>query len=1308
MNLRSFYPQSLKTRVSLAALVVFLLTILLLGAYTSRMLHKDLERELGTQQFSTVSLLAAQVDQELVDRLRALESATSEISPAVLANTSAVQAYLENRPVLGHLFNGGVAATRSDGTVIADYPAVPGRRGASTTGRDFMVAALKEGRSSVGGPVAIPELKTPIVHIAAPIRDAQGKVIGMLVGAINLGQSNFLNKITDSAYGKTGGYILADGPNRLNIVATDKSRTMTALPGPGVSPALDRFVKGYEGTQVYVNTLGVEVMVSAKGIPAAQWTLVGILPTEEAFAAIHTQQQRMLWLGLLAALLSAVLVWWLTARVVKRQLAPMLATTHTLDRLAQQGQTPQALPVTSQDEVGELIGGFNRLLEVMRHDADRWQFAIEGAGAGVWDWNIKTGEATLSRRWKEMIGYAEHEIGNDATEWTSRVHPDDLPGAMQAIQAHMEGKTLSAVTEFRMRCKDGHYLWMLGRGMVVSHSADGKPLRLVGTQEDVTQQKQAMQLLAHSEAQLSLELTHVRRALDQHAIVATTDVQGRITSLNDKFCEISGYSREELLGQDHSLLNSGTHPKGFFKAMYGTIASGQVWHGEICNRAKDGHLYWVQTTIAPSMGDDGKPNLYVVIRADITAQKLAQITLAEREEIYRTIVTQASDGIVLIDAQTLAYVEFNDAACDALGYSREEYAALTLADIQGAMDAQATAQGETTMLQAGSYSFDTQHRHKNGTLRHVHVNCRALWRSGRPYLAGIVSDITERKAAEQELQDYRDHLEDLVQQKTAELQRANAIANAANRAKSEFLANMSHEIRTPMNGVIGMVDLMQETRLDAEQHRMLHTIAESSMALLTILNDILDFSKIEAGKLTVESIPMPLRDVTQGVVQLMSTAAQTKSIELSAVVDPTLPQWIRGDPNRLRQVLLNLLGNALKFTINQPERPAQVTLHVERCTRADGVAGVRLRLRDNGIGMSAETVAKLFQPFTQADASTARTFGGTGLGLSITQGLVELMQGRISVTSTAGVGSEFVVELPLQPCAPGQLQPQPRLPVPAPAQALVERRDPAQRPVAPTVEEAVQSRRLILLAEDNETNRDVIHEQLRLLGYACEVAQDGAVALQMWQSNPGRYALLLSDCHMPRLDGFGLTEAIRQTEPQGTHLPIIAITANAMQGEAQRCRERGMDDYLPKPLRMSELAPMLRKWLTEDAMVASSVASPQWTDLPVWNPSTLATLVGDKPAILRRLLEKFLQSAKLQVAEIVNASQADGTHTVGDVAHSLKSAARSVGALAMGAICQDLETTAKTNDGPACATLALTLETNFLDTAQEIRSHLDQ
>jgi CheY-like chemotaxis protein len=288
--------------------------------------------------------------------------------------------------------------------------------------------------------------------------------------------------------------------------------------------------------------------------------------------------------------------------------------------------------------------------------------------------------------------------------------------------------------------------------------------------------------------------------------------------------------------------------------------------------------------------------------------------------------------------------------------------------------------------------------------------------------------------------------------------------------------------------------------------------------------------------------------VAHDVVQLMMPTAQAKAVDLSVWVDPELPPWVYSDPSRLRQVLLNLIGNAVKFTHSESKHPGKIVLRVESSTLANGKPGIVLRVIDNGIGMSDEVVARLFQPFTQADSGTSRQFGGTGLGLSISMQLVHLMGGQIVVHSTQGKGSEFTVELPLQIAPPGQTY------VCIPDRRLLPRK------LAPSIAEAQAIGKLILLAEDNETNRDVLREQIRLLGYAAEVAEDGVSALEKWRT--GRFALLLTDCHMPLMDGFELTAFIRQEEGPGIHKPIIAVTANAMEGEAQRCLDGGMDDYL--------------------------------------------------------------------------------------------------------------------------------------------------
>ena len=558
----------------------------------------------------------------------------------------------------------------------------------------------------------------------------------------------------------------------------------------------------------------------------------------------------------------------------------------------------------------------------------------------------------------------------------------------------------------------------------------------------------------------------------------------------------------------------------------------------------------------------------------------------------------------------------------------------------------------------------------------------------------LADDITELKLAERQLRGLNYELS--VQVEAAEV---------ANRAKSQFLATMSHEIRTPMNGVLGMVDVMQQTPLTPQQQRMLDTIHRSSEALLRILNDILDYSKIEAGKLDVEQVPTELREVIEGVVSLLETAARSKGVELTWNVAPDLPQWMLCDPTRLQQILINLLGNAVKFTSGISGRVARVDLVAQSGAAADGSATVLLRITDNGIGIEQKLQQELFHPFRQAHAGITRKFGGTGLGLSITSQLVALLGGEVVVHSEIGVGSEFVVSLPLQACAPGTTDQRANRHAPAyPVATATE---------VPVVDKTRAQQPMILLAEDNETNRDVIEQQLRLLGYAVESATDGEMALVMWRQ--GHYALLLTDCHMPGMDGFALTHAIRVAEGAEQHLPIIAVTANAMQGEGQRCHDAGMDDYLSKPLRLSELEVMLNRWLplagAQTVAVPEAPVAPQAPEaLPVWDPLALSRMVGDSVAVRCRVLEKFLLKSGESVVQISHVAQAQAGDTatvLADAAHKLKSAARTVGAMALGEVCQQLEDAGRSGDGAATTALALRVVKAFDEVSRLIRQDLE-
>ncbi len=524
MNWRALQWRSLKTRVTLFTLAIFLVGTWSLALLASHQLRHDMRQLLGDQQFATVSLMATEVDRDLLERMQGLRSVAQGITPQLFGDPVLMQRFLQERPLFQSQFSGGTFVTAADGTAIASLPLSVGRVGVNYLDRDHVASALRQGRTTVSEPVVGKKLKTPVISMATPIRDVQGQVVGALVGVTDLSKPSFLNRIEENRYGKTGAYFLVDVKSRLIITSSSRARVLEPLAEVGVTPSLDRFVQGYEGWAIYSNPLGVEQLGAGKRLTAANWGVFASIPTQEAFAPIASMQQRM-WLVMLGlSLIAGGLTWWM----LRRELAPMLAAANTLAHWSETQQRVQALPVARQDEVGQLITSFNGLLQNLAHQEEslresefRWKFATEGAGDAMWDWGIADNTLYFSPRWGQMLGYAQPEAGQGLQEWEERIHPDDKPAVQEALRCFLDGETPVYVCEYRLRHQDGSYLWLLDRGAVDQRGDDGRPLRVIGTLRDITKRKknEAHLSLLSRRAEVLLALPVAAETLDERAFM---------------------------------------------------------------------------------------------------------------------------------------------------------------------------------------------------------------------------------------------------------------------------------------------------------------------------------------------------------------------------------------------------------------------------------------------------------------------------------------------------------------------------------------------------------------------------------------------------------------------------------------------------------------------------------------------------------------------------------------------------------------------------------------------------------------------
>ncbi|MEI7465894.1 MAG: response regulator, partial [Burkholderiales bacterium] len=807
---------------------------------------------------------------------------------------------------------------------------------------------------------------------------------------------------------------------------------------------------------------------------------------------------------------------------------------------------------------------------------------------------------------------------------------------------------------------------------------------------------------------------------------------------------------------------------------------------------------WLQLALAALPAAPGQPAAGCsLLAADVTELQNALESARNGERRLRIIMDQIPVTVSYIDAD-LRYRYINRAQSQWLGKDEHEVVERPVRDVVGDAVFADIAPRLREALAGKEIPLERQRTDRHGN---------PVWHSGRHVpdvddqgqAVGVYTvffDVSQRAQAEQRL---RQREQELLQRE-GELRQAKEVAENASRAKSEFLANMSHEIRTPMNGVLGLTELLLDTPLDEQQRPFVETVRNSGESLLQIINDILDFSKIEAGKLETELLDFDLLQTVEDVVQMMAVRAHAKDLELVCRIDERLPKALRGDPYRVRQVLINLVANALKFT-DSGEVLVDVLMQDERT--------LRLSVHDTGIGIAPAVRERLFNPFEQADGSTTRSYGGTGLGLAICKSLVHLMGGTIGVESTKGEGSTFWFTLPIlasenPPAVPvlGNLgarhvlvvddnatnreimehhlraagmrcamaadafealetlrqaerdgdpfdigvvdMKMPRMDgielaaaVRADARlsgmrlVLVTslystdelarargagidaylskpvRRHDLYRALAQTVGETQPDVRQaaadrgqtvliharVLLAEDNGVNQVVARNMLKALGCDHVIVKNGAEALAAVQQ--GGFDLVLMDCQMPVMDGFAATRAIRQWQAEGgagARLPIVALTANALVGDAQVCMDSGMDDHLAKPYTRAQLRKVLLRWLPPELVSCSDDAAAGDTSWPALREDGRSTLLDqaalaniraiddEHGSVLDEVIQMYLDEAPLHLAALQAAAAANDLPALAATAHALKSASLNVGAKSLGELCRRLEKRAKAGE----------------------------
>ncbi len=793
--------------------------------------------------------------------------------------------------------------------------------------------------------------------------------------------------------------------------------------------------------------------------------------------------------------------------------------------------------------------------------------------------------------------------------------------------------------------------------------ATGKVSGTVGTSRDISARKSAEQVSDRAQQRLELALEGSGLALWD------TDLQNGTVHLSDGWSRLLGGEPGETRISVEKLMSL-VHPDDLPAALELSMACLRGDRDDYATEHRvlsaGGQWKWIVSRGRVTDRDaSGRALRMTGTNLDITRRKSMEESLRQALEQSDTLLETTPTAIAV--AHDGVINRCNAAMNRMFGFSSQPVRPMAALFPSTAAWAHAKERIDAALSDKKSFNGELELKRSDGTRFWVVAAARPV-QAGASEILLALTDVTEQRMLAKELES------------------AKEAADAANRAKSGFLATMSHEIRTPMNGVLGMLELLELTRLNPEQRESLSLARSSAVSLLRLIDDILDFSKIEAGQLEIKPEPVFLQTLANRAINVHHELAIRKGLELKCLVDPDLSTAHIGDGLRITQILNNLLSNAIKFT-----EKGSVRLSVE-CIRHEEVHDLlRISVRDTGIGIPPEQQSRLFQPFVQGDSETTRRFGGTGLGLSICRRLALLMGGDVTLDSIPGIGTEVSTTLKLVVARPDQLKRQ---------------QDLAPGNIREATESTGGSDTRILVVEDHAVNRLLLERQISVLGYRVELAVDGCEALEKLRNN--RYDLMLTDCHMPNMDGYQLTREVRSMEStrKSVSMPIIACTANALPADAALCLETGMNDYLSKPVTIGELRQKIVRWLkpTESAnggqppTGAQSPPKPGQSGEPL-DPDALLPYTGGDPGLRDDILRQFLAAHIDDMSELSPVADFMDAEKIARATHRIKGAARMIGALPLATAAEEVEKAARSGlVDAACGLLPkLSVETTRLE-----------